>query len=141
MSAPWTPAARGLSLRAHFGGNKHPSALGTHYFALFKNHPLEGGIEPTAGTGGYGRATAANTAKLWGSPNIGDTQVANAAAVVWPAATGLWSITDPLTHWGIYDAATAGTLWYIGKLSTTIVVAQSGDQPRILAGGLVWTQG
>ena len=47
--------ARALSLRAHFGGDRHSSSLATHYYALFDAHPMAGGHEPALGTGGYGR--------------------------------------------------------------------------------------
>lgn len=134
----WTPSARGLSLRAHFGANKHASALATHYFGLFSDYPLGAGIEPTFAAG-YGRATVANTAAAWGSPAVGDTQVVNQSDILWPAATGAWD-NGPYTWWGILSANTGGTLWYCGRLADPITVSQAGNQPRILAGGLTLIQ-
>lgn len=134
----WTPSARGLSLRAHFGANKHASALGTHYFGLFTDYPLGAGVE-AAFTNGYGRATVANGLAAWGSPAVGDTQVVNQADIVWPAATGAWA-GGPFTWWAILSASTGGTLWYCGRLSAPAVVDTVGNQPRILAGGLTIIQ-
>ena len=134
----WTPTARGLSLRAHFGANRHASSLATHYFGLFTDYPLGAGAE-AAFTAGYGRATVANGAAAWGSPALGDTQVTNQADIVWPAATGAWA--GPFYWWAIFSANTGGTLWYCGKLADPAVVSTAGDQPRILAGGLTIIQG
>ena len=135
----WTPTARGLSLRAHFGANKHASALGTHYFALFNGYPLGAGTEAPFANG-YGRATVTNGAALWGSPALGDTQVTTQADIIWPAATAAWT-GGPFTWWAILSANTGGTIWYVGELAEAAVVTTAGDQPRILAGGLSIIQG
>jgi hypothetical protein len=133
--------ARSLSLMAHFGGAKHASALATHYYALFDAHPLAGGHEPTIGTGGYGRATVTNGAAVYGTPGLGTTQIANLADIVWPAATGLWSITADLPWCAIFSAPTGGTLWYALELPEPKRVAAATEQPRVLAGGLIIRQG
>lgn len=135
----WTPAARGLSLRAHFGANHHPDALGTHYFALFNGKPDDPASNEAA-TGGYARAAVANDAALWGSPALGDTQVQNQADIVWPAAYNyIWN-NQPFNWWGIFDHAGGGTLWYMGHLSQQVAITQPGDQPRIMAHGLTLIQ-
>jgi hypothetical protein len=133
--------ARGLSLRAHFGGAKHASALATHYYALFDGHPFGGGHEPVLGTGGYGRATVTNGAAMYGSPALGTTQIANLQDIVWPAATALWSITGFLPWCGVYSADTGGSLWYAFELPEAKKVENATDQPRVLAGGLIIRQG
>lgn len=133
--------ARGLSLIAHFGANAHSSALGTHYFALFDDHPFSGGVEPDIGTGNYGRATVTNGVAMYGTPTTSTVQISNLQDIVWPTASGLWSITGDLTWCGVYDAATAGTLWYAFILSVPKVVSGASDQPRELAGGLIIRQG
>ena len=91
-----SPAARRLSLRAHLGPNKHADALGTLYFALFSGDPFGAGTEPTS-TGNYARVAVANDAAMWGTIAALQTSVTSAAGVVWPVATGLYSITGPLT--------------------------------------------
>jgi hypothetical protein len=132
-------AARRLSLRAHLGPDKHADALGTLYFALFKGDPFGAGIEPTS-TGAYARVAVLNDATMWGTIAAGQVSVSSAAAVTWPAATGLWSITDGLTHWAVFDNSTGGNLWYGGPLTTPITVTGATDQPRIPAGSLSVTQ-
>jgi len=133
--------ARNFSIRAHFGNDRHPTmSLATLYWAAMKGSPFVSGIEPTDGVGGYGRATTPNDSSLWGTIAADAIQVSLFSTIVWPAATGLWSITDPLDYWAIFDAPSGGTLWYAGPLSNPFVVAQSGDQPRIPAGGMTLTQ-
>lgn len=133
--------ARGLSLIAHFGANKHASALATHYYALFTDNPLAGGVEPTNGVGNYGRATVTNGVAMYGTPTLSTVQITNLADIVWPAASGLWSITTDLPWCGVYDASTGGSLWYAFELPEPKRVEGATDQPRVLAGGLIIRQG
>lgn len=132
-------AARRLSLRAHLGPNKHADALATLYFALFSGDPFGAGTEPTA-TGGYARVAVANDAAMWGTIAAGQVSVSSAAAVTWPNATGLWSITGPLTYWAVFDNSTGGVLWYGGPLTSSVTVTGANDQPRIPAGSLTINQ-
>lgn len=137
-----TPARR-LSLRAHFGADRHADALPTLYFGLFTNDPFAGGVE-VAGTNGYARVAVANNLAMWGTVAALQTSIASLADVIWPAATGAWSSGAPLVYWGIYDTATlgSGALWYAAQIgSGSIAAAASGDQPRILAGGITIVQG
>jgi hypothetical protein len=136
------PKARGLSLYAHFGSNKHASALTTLYFGLFNDDPFGTGHEPSS-AGGYGRAVVTNNAALWGAFPATALSIVTASDIVWPSATGAWSLS-PLTHWGVMSTNTlgAGELWYADVIpGGGFVVAATGDQPRILAGGLTFIQG
>ena len=133
--------ARGLSLRAHFGGARHTDSLATHYYALFDAHPLGGGHEPTLGVGGYGRAVVTNGSAFYGTPALGTTQISILQDLVWPAATGLWSITALLPWCAVYSTDTAGDLWYVFELPEAKKVEGATDQPRVLAGGLIIRQG
>lgn len=133
--------ARGLSLIAHFGAARHSSALGTHYYGLFTAHPFAGGIEPTLGVGGYGRAVVTNSVAMYGSPSLGTTQISNLQDLVWPAATGLWSVTGFMPWCGVYSSSSGGALWYCFELPEPKKVVGATDQPRVLAGGLIIRQG
>lgn len=128
------PIARNLTLRTHLGADRHPTlALPTLYFALFRNDPSGAGVEPTS-TGGYARVAKANDATLWGTILSTDLAGQNKGAsgeIAWPAATGVYSITDPLTHWAAFDNSAGGTLWYWNELTSPITVTGVGDQPRI----------
>jgi hypothetical protein len=128
-------AARRLTLRAHLGPNKHADALATLYFALFSGDPFGAGTEPTS-TGGYARVAVTNDGAMWGTIGAGQVSAASLAAVTWPAASGLWSITGPLTYWAVFDNSTGGNLWYGGPLSTTVTITGAGDQARLPAGAL-----
>lgn len=93
---------------------------------------MAAGVEPDA-SGGYARVAKSNDAALWGAIAAGATSVFNAGEVLWPAASGLYSVPS-LTHWAIFDNSAGGALWYSGKLSTAIAVTGAGDVPRIPAG-------
>jgi len=132
--------ARNLSLRSHFGADRHPSlSLPIFHFALFAGDPTVAGVEPN-GSAGYARAAVANDAALWGALDGTAIQAFSAVDIVWPAATGLYSTTGPLDHWAIFDNATGGTLWYSAPLTAPIQVTGAGDVPRIPAGALSVTQ-
>jgi hypothetical protein len=139
-----SPTSRGLSLRAHFGANKHADALATLYFALFTTDPYVSGVEPSS-AGAYGRAAVANAAGLWPSNiPLGSVQISNQADIVFPTATGVYSTGGThLTYWGIMSSPTlgSGTLWYAGRMSADVLVLGAGDQPRIIAGALTIFQG
>lgn len=122
-------SARNLSLKAHFGADKAAGALPILYLALFKGNPSGTGVEPDS-TGGYGRAAVDNDAVTWGTIASDAVSVSNQIEIAFPQATGLWSITDPLDWWGIFDLTTGGELWYWGELDIEVTVTGTGDQPR-----------
>jgi hypothetical protein len=125
--------ARRLTLRAHLGANKHADALGTFYVALFRGDPFGSGVEPTS-AGGYARKAMTNDVTLWGTIAAGQVSVTSQTDVVFAAATGLYSITNALDYWAVYDNASGGNLWYAGSLNPTITITGAGDQPRIPLG-------
>lgn len=134
--------SRNLTLKAHFGANKHADALGTLYFALFRGDPSGAGVEPSS-TGNYARVAKTNDATLWGTIGSTDVFVQNkgtSGEIAWPVATGLYSITLGMDWWGIFDNSSGGNLRYWGKLTTPIVVSGSGDQPRIPVNTLINNQ-
>lgn len=136
------PKARGLSLYAHFGTSKHASALTTLYFGLFDGDPFGVGHEPSS-AGAYGRAVVNNNSALWGSFPATAVAVTTISDVVWPAASGAWSLS-PLTWWGVMSTNVLGSgdLWYADEIpGGGFTVNAAGQQPRILAGGLTLIQG
>lgn len=122
-------AARNVSLKAHFGADRATGSLPILYLALFKGNPSTTGTEPDS-TGGYGRVAVNNDAVTWGTIGATDLSVSNQIEIAFPQATGLWSVTDPLDWWGIFDLSTGGELWYWGELDIPITVTGTGDQPR-----------
>lgn len=129
--------ARNARLRSEFGADRNTTLTeGTFYFALFRGIPGVGGVEPD-NSGDYGRPALTNDATLWGTIGSSDVSVSNVVNIVWPTATALWSVTDALDHWAIYDTASGGDLWYWGPLTTTITITGVGDVARIPIGALV----
>src|SRR5947209_17126190 len=107
------------------------------YAALFSATPTADNGTFTELTGNaYARATidAANAAAAWSATTTDATGVwkTNAAAVTFPAATGGWLAA---TGYGIYDAATVGTLLYWGTFGSASTVG-SGAVASFAAGSL-----
>lgn len=109
-------------------GTAFPSAPGTVYVGLFSAAPSDagGGTELANATSpGYTRK-----AITFGAPSGGS--MSNSAEVLFDTATGTWVNA---THFGIFDAATAGNLLYWGPLTSAVQVA-NGNQGRIAAGAI-----
>ena len=95
------------------------------------------GTEPDS-TGNYARVAFANDDAAW---TFGTVNAANAAELRFPVASGIYSITDALNQWVLYDNAAGGTVLAFGELTTTITVTGAGDVPVIPAGAVVITEG
>lgn len=140
---PMTTRGRAIALRSQFGADKATVAPATLYFTLFKGDPAGTGTEPNS-TGGYARVAKTNDATLWGTIGATDTQVSNVGAsgiIAWPTSSGVWSITDPLTHWAVFDNTSGGNMLFYGALSTPITITGAGDTARLPAGALTIIQG
>lgn len=74
---------------------------------------------------GYARVAATFSAASSGTTS-------NSAAIEFPAATGSWGT---VSHFGIFDASTAGNLLIHGAFTASKVIA-SGDILKISAGDL-----
>lgn len=74
---------------------------------------------------GYARQSAAFDAAVSGTAD-------NTAAIEFPAATGSWGT---VSHFGVFDAASAGNLLIHGAFTTAKAIA-SGDILKISAGDL-----
>ena len=108
--------------------------LGTGAFvSLHTADPGNTGANEVTG-GGYTRM-AATFAQLSG-PN--PTVDANSAIITFPAATADWAAGAPITHFGVWDAATAGNNRGSGALTTPKAV-HSGDTARFAANALTIT--
>lgn len=112
-------------------GVRGSTVAGSVYVSLFTATPTDS----TAGTEtvytNYARVAAARSSGAW--TISGATQVANAAAVTFPAC-GVTGAT--IVAFGIHDAATAGNLLAFGALSYT---ASNGNTPAFGIGALVVT--
>lgn len=98
-------------------------AIPNLYFALFTAGPTDsGGGTEVSGTN-YARVNLTNNTTNFPTATTGLKQ--NATAVTFPTAGGSWGT---ITHWGIFDAASAGNLLFHGALDSAKAVAL-GDAP------------
>lgn len=104
----------------------------TLYLALFTVDPTDAGTGTEVTGGSYARQTVAFNAPA----ASGVSTSTNSADVLFPVASAAWGT---VTHWGIFDAATAGNLLYLGALTPNKAVA-SADQIKIAAGTLSVTE-
>jgi len=104
------------------------TAPSTVYLALFTSDPTDSGTGTEVTGGAYARQ-----AITFGAPSNGSSS--NSADVLYPTATAAWGT---ITHFGIYDAATAGNLLYQFPITTAKTIA-STDQLKVSAGDITVT--
>jgi hypothetical protein len=96
------------------------------YAALFTTDPAEDASGAEVSGGSYARQSTAFDAP---SP-AGETQ--NTADVTFPTATAAWGT---VTHFAIFDAASAGNMLYYGSLTVSKIVG-NGDTFKFVAGAV-----
>lgn len=113
-----------------FGGLEFAQPA-TVYLALSTTAPNQAGTGVTEPVGnGYARAAVTNNATNW--PNATNGAKSNGTVITFPVSTGSWGT---VTHFGIYDAATAGNLLAYGTLNNPQTVS-SGDTLSFAVGAL-----
>jgi hypothetical protein len=112
----------------HFLGTASTSAPATVYLALFTTDPTDAGsgTEVSASGTNYARQSIA-----FSSASSGTTS--NSADVEFSQATG--SGFGTVTHFGIFDASTAGNLLFHGSLTDSKTIA-AGDVFKVASGNL-----
>jgi hypothetical protein len=103
------------------------------FVGLSTTTPTEAGgnfTEPA--TGAYARVSTAD-ADWAAATGTAPATKANANVITFPTATASWGT---VTHWGLFDAATAGNLRITGALGTPKAVG-SGDTASFAVGALV----
>jgi len=93
--------------------------------------PETGGVTEVAG-GSYARVAEAPGDANWAAPAGGDGTTSNVNAITFPTATADWGTA---THFGIWDAATAGNLLVYGALTASRNIV-NGATPSFPAGSL-----
>lgn len=110
-----------------FGKGSYTPA--TIYVGLSTADPLDSGAglaEPS----GNGYARVATSGAAWTTASGGS--LSNASDVTFPQATGSWGT---ITHFALFDAASAGNMLAHGALSQSKTVT-SGDTAKFAAGDL-----
>lgn len=108
----------------------------TMYIALSTTTPTEAGGNFTEPSGGsYARVSTA--AADWGAATgTAPATKSNTATKTFTTASATWSSGSNMTHFGLFDASTAGNLLCWGLLGTAKPVI-SGDTASFGAGALV----
>lgn len=95
------------------------TAPATYYVALSTTAPTNTGTNVTEPSGGgYARVAVVNNATNF--PAAASRAKSNGTVVTFPTATASWGT---ITHFALYDAATAGTMRAWGALTTSQAVA------------------
>lgn len=116
------------------------TAPATVYVGLLTAAPNDagGGTEVTGGSYARVGVTAATTAwngthgTTTGASSGTDGTVENAATIAFPTPSASWGTA---THWGVYDAATAGNLLFYAALTVAKTI-NNGDAVSFAAGAL-----
>ena len=103
----------------------------TLYVGVSTADPGEDGAT-LAEPSGNAYARVATTAASWGRTGA---EVSNAAQLAFPEATGSWG---SLTHFAVFDAATAGNIVFYGALTTAKAIA-ANETLRFPIGNLTFT--
>lgn len=110
----------------------------TKYLGLFTGTPTDdvgGGLTEVPSTGAYARVST--VAADWGAAaGTAPATKSNTTVKTFPTATANWASGANLTYFGIFSAATAGTLQAFGQLGVPKPVL-SGDTPSFGVGALV----
>lgn len=124
------------NLLDHFLTDPAYTPPATMYLALSTTTPTEAGgnfTEPS--TGSYARVSTA--AADWGAATgTAPATKSNTATKTFPTATGDWSSGSNMTHFGLFDASSAGNLLAWGALTTAKPVL-NGDTPSFGSGALI----
>jgi len=118
------------------------TAPATAYVALLTAAPSDtgGGTEVTGGS--YARVAVSSSLANWAGTQGAGTSVAssgtsgttsNNGTIVFPAPTANWGV---VTHFGVYDAASAGNLLFYGALSVSKTINNGDAAPQFNAAAL-----
>jgi len=109
----------------------------TLYIGLFTAAPGEAGGGTEVSGGGYARVGVANSALEWDATVGGNGTTKNTNAITFPAPTANWG---SVTHWGIFDAASAGNLLVYAALTTPKTINNGDAAPSFAAGALSYQE-
>lgn len=107
----------------------------TLYVALFTAAPGETGGGTEVSGGSYARVAVSTGDANWAAPVSGNATTSNVNAITFPAPTAAWG---SVTHWGVFDAASAGNLLIYAALATSKTVNNGDAAPSFAAGALTY---
>lgn len=115
-----------------------PTAL---FVGLLTAAPSDNSVGTEVTGGAYARVSYTPTSANWTNTQSSGTGVssgnsgttANASAITFPAPTASWGL---ITHFGIYDASSAGNMLWWGALTQSKTVNNGDAAPSFQAGAL-----
>lgn len=116
------------------GGNSF-TPPSTVYVALYTAAPNDAGGGTEVSGSGYVRKDVANNSTNW--PNASNGTKSNGVAIEFATASG--GDWGTVTHFALFDAASAGNMLYYGALTSSKTV-NNGDQARFATGALTVTE-
>lgn len=149
--APITAAAQSLTdyaenklVDAVFRGQALDAPASFHV-ALFTSACSDSAPGTEVSGGSYARVEVASSLANWaGTQSAGSTvassgtggQTSNNAAITYAAPTANWG---SITHFGLFDSATAGNMWVCQALTSAKTVNSGDAAPAFNAGGMTVT--
>lgn len=119
-------------LNVRFGGAAVTAPV-TYFVALSTTAPTNTGTNVTEPVGGaYARVGVTKNATNF--PAAAARSISNGTAITFPAPTASWGT---VTHFALYDAATAGVFCGWGAFASGTTISSGGSAPVIPIGGLV----
>jgi len=120
-------------------------APATYYVALFTSACSDSAAGTEVTGGSYARVAVTSSLANWaGTQSAGSTtassgtggQTSNNAALPFPSPSAPWGT---VTHFGIFDASTAGNMWICQSLTAPKTVNNGDAAPSFSAGALTVT--
>lgn len=102
---------------------------------LFTAAPSDSGGGTEVSGNNYSRASLNPLDANWAAPSSGNGQTSNSSTITFATPSGNWGT---VTHFGIYDATSAGNLLFWGSLTISKTINQ-GDTVSFPAGSLTVT--
>lgn len=118
-------------LRAHIFRTASFTKPSTLAVGLFTAAPSDSGGGTEVSGGSYARVAVNPSDANWTAASATDGVTTNATTITFPTPTANWGT---VTHFGIFDATSAGNLLFHGALTTPRVI-NSGDGPVAFAAG------
>lgn len=105
------------------------------YVSLHTADPTDAGTGTEVSGGSYARVSVTPGNGAFDAPSTsGSTRkTANTAAITFPSPTANWGT---VTHFGIWDASTAGNMLFSGTLTTSRNIQNGDNAPSFAAGAL-----
>lgn len=107
-----------------------PSAI---YVGLFTAAPSDAGGGTEVSGGSYARVQVTQLDANWNAPTAGNGLFDNVNAITFPSPTANWG---QATHFGIFDASSAGNLLLWGALTTPKTINNGDPAPSFAPGAL-----